>query len=71
MKKTLDENGRCCGRKPLYYKGGSWRSPPGSPMYFCYRCDREYGPDGHQRANWAWDGNGILLTDVGRHDEDA
>ena len=58
MKKTLDEKGRCCGRKPLYYKGGSWRSPPGSPMYFCIGCDREYGPDGHQRPNWAWDEKG-------------
>jgi len=51
---NLDENGRCCGRKPIHYKGGSWRSPPGSPMHFCGGCCREFGPDGAQRENWAW-----------------
>lgn len=51
----LDEKGRCCGRKPLFYKGGSWRSPPGSPMKVCCDCNREYDPlTGEQRANWAW-----------------
>ena len=50
----LDPNGRCCGRKPLHYKGGSYRSPD-HPMKFCSRCDREYCPDtGIQRENWAW-----------------
>lgn len=50
----LDAKGRCCGRKPIFYKGGSWRSPPGSPMYFCCECDREFGPDGRQRPNWKY-----------------
>ena len=56
---TLDAKGRCCGRKPIHYKGGSWRSPPGCPMWFCCTCHREYSdPSGVQQANWAWDGNG-------------
>ena len=50
----LDSEGRCCGRKPLFYKGGSFRSPPGSPMFFCCRCSREFDPEGNQRPNWAW-----------------
>ena len=54
LRVKLDEKGRCCGRKPIHYKGGSWCSPPDSPMYFCHRCDREYAPDGQQRENWAW-----------------
>ena len=62
----LDSSGRCCGRKPLYYKGGSWRSPTGSPMYFCGKCMREFGPDGEQRENFAWKKSGggfITLTE--------
>ena len=51
----LDEKGRCCGRKPIYYKGRSWRSPPGSPLKFCCGCNREFDPQtGEQRENWAW-----------------
>jgi hypothetical protein len=50
----LDAKGRCCGRKPIFYKGGSWRSPLSAPMHFCCDCNREYGPDGQQRDNWAW-----------------
>lgn len=46
---SLDEKGRCCGRKPLHYKRPS-------PHYFCCRCDRQYGPDGQWRPNWAWVG---------------
>ena len=43
---SLDERGRCCGRKPIPYK---------RPLrYFCPRCDRRYGPDGLQQSNWAW-----------------
>ena len=61
MMNELAANGRCCGRKPIYYKGGSYCSPPGSPMYFCDRCDREYGPEGQQRGNFAWDANGQPL----------
>lgn len=54
----LDDKGRCCGRKPLHYKGGSWRSPRGAPMFFCCECNREFGPDGQQRSNWAWPARG-------------
>lgn len=50
----LDPLGRCCGRKPIFYRGGSWMSPPGSPKHYCPRCDSEYGTDGKRRANWAW-----------------
>lgn len=51
---NLDQRGRCCGRKPLHYKGGSWNSPA-RPMKFCDRCDREFDPvTGEQRENWAW-----------------
>ena len=55
---TLDARGRCCGVTPHHYKGGSWRRPPGSPLSICMTCDREYGPDGRQRANFAWDAEG-------------
>lgn len=50
----LDDKGRCCGRKPIFYKGGSWRSPLDAPMHFCDVCCREFGPDGIHRENWAW-----------------
>ena len=50
----LDAKGRCCGRKPIFYKGGSFASPLGAPLHFCSRCNREYGSDGKQRANWAY-----------------
>lgn len=58
----LDEKGRCCGRKPIFYKGGSWRSPKEAPMHFCGECCREFGPDGVHRESWAWkrDANGEL-----------
>lgn len=50
----LDEKGRCCGRKPIHYKGGAWNSPA-QPEKFCSRCDRAYSPiTGEQIANWAW-----------------
>lgn len=50
----LDEAGKCCGRKPIHYKGGSWRSPA-HPMKFCDRCYREFNPrTGAQVENWAW-----------------
>ena len=51
----LDAKGRCCGRKPMRYKGGSWRSPLGAPMLVCCNCNREYDPEtGTQRPNWAF-----------------
>jgi len=43
----LDEQGRCCGRKPLVYKRDGFR--------FCTRCDRAYDiSTGEQIENWAW-----------------
>lgn len=51
----LDPNGRCCGRKPIHYKGGSWCSPLGAPLLFCSRCNREFDVEtGKQRENWAY-----------------
>lgn len=51
---VLDDKGRCCGRKPIVYKGGSWRSP--APQRFCCRCDRSYGlNDPNQIPNWAYE----------------
>lgn len=55
--RMLDEKGACCGRKAIFYKGGSWRSPLEAPLYFCHRCCREYGPDNKHRPNWAWKRN--------------
>ena len=59
---TLDDKGRCCGRKPLVYKrdrpdgiAGEWR--------FCFRCDRAYSPDGKQINNWAWRGTPAGFVD--------
>lgn len=40
----LDEKGRCCGRKPHLYKGGSWRSPIDAPVSCCFTCNRNYDP---------------------------
>lgn len=49
--KRLDSAGRCCGRKPLPYKG-SWRS---ERQRFCVTCDRSFDYDtGVQRQNFAW-----------------
>jgi len=66
---ALDEQGRCCGTKPIRYKGGSWRSPPGSPMLYCCRCSRQYDPEtGEQRENWAWvkDGDEFVRSQPAR-----
>jgi len=50
----LDEKGRCCGRKPIQYKGGAWNSPA-RPQLFCPRCDRAYHPETEEQIeNWAW-----------------
>lgn len=49
---TLDEKGRCCGRKPLVYKS-SFRQ--GGPQKFCFKCDRAYDlKTDEQIENWAW-----------------
>ena len=44
---TLDNERRCCGRKPIEYKRPKHK--------FCPRCDRAYDFDtGEQIPNWAW-----------------
>ena len=56
---TLDEKGRCCGRKPIHYRATRYSSPDHpQPSKFCDRCDRAFDPDtGHQIENWAWKPN--------------
>ena len=49
----LDKKGRCCGRKPDYYRGLGRHSPI-RPYYFCPNCKREYNMDGAQQENWFW-----------------
>lgn len=44
--KRRDNNGRCCGRKPMTYKR--------PPHLFCPRCDVAYDMAGTQIENWAW-----------------
>ena len=50
---SLDEKGRCCGRKPLTYRTAqtAFVTPP---YHFCPRCDRSYDMDGAQIESWAW-----------------
>ena len=49
----LDAKGRCCGRKPIDYKGGP-RSPE-KPHKFCDRCYRGFDRiTGEQIENWAY-----------------
>lgn len=44
----LNEQGQCCGRKPLLYKRPHHH-------FFCTRCCAEFdAPTGAQIANWAW-----------------
>jgi hypothetical protein len=46
-RKSLDDKGRCCGRKPLVYKR--------PPHLFCIRCDAAFARDtGMQIPNWAY-----------------
>ena len=46
----LDEKGRCCGRKPIPYKGRYETAHK-----FCCRCDRAFDyQTGEQIPNWAW-----------------
>jgi hypothetical protein len=47
----LDDKGRCCDRKPLFYKRG-WNNR--GPHHFCPRCAREYTEAGEQRENFHW-----------------
>jgi len=63
---VIDEKGRCCGRKPLKYKGGAWNSPR-HPQLFCFRCDRAYDLEtGIQIENFAWkkDANGQFIKTI-------
>ena len=50
---TLDDRGRCCGRKPIVYKR---HQGPGHPAgLFCASCDRAYDPATREQIeNWAW-----------------
>lgn len=45
--KTIDRNGRCCGRKPIHYK---------RPAHlYCPRCNASFDvATGEQIANWAY-----------------
>lgn len=54
--RRLDELGRCCGRKPIHYKGKRYSTPEHPrPSKFCHRCDRAYDPEtGEQIGNWAY-----------------
>ena len=50
---TLDERGRCCGRKPMVYK--SPISTSTGQHRYCPRCDRAYDlHENEQMPNWAW-----------------
>ena len=45
--KSLDDKGRCCGRKPIVYKREGHS--------FCPRCDRAFDLEtGVQVENWMW-----------------
>ena len=46
-RKYLDDQGRCCGRKPILYKRPE-------PYRFCARCDAAFNMLGEQTENWAW-----------------
>jgi hypothetical protein len=49
----MDEFGRCCGRKPLVYRGRH-----GNRGFFCDRCCRRYDLDTREWIeNWAWKKN--------------
>lgn len=65
LMQKLDDKGRCCGRKPIHYKG---RYAPGGPHKYCSRCDRAFDIDtGEQINNWAWKvgSNGIFYRQTG------
>jgi len=49
---TLDDKGRCCGRKPIRYVG---KYAFKGPHRFCDRCCRAYHlTQNRQIENWAW-----------------
>lgn len=53
MGHSLPSDGRCCGRKPLFYKR-DYRTNAPRPHHFCTRCDAEYDEGGTQTPNWQW-----------------
>lgn len=60
---SLDENGRCCGKKPLEYRRPSRR-------FFCTRCNREFDPVGRQVENWDWkscDEGMFVMAETSQH----
>lgn len=66
----LPADGRCCGRKPIAYKGG----PYTTRQLWCDRCDRSYEFDAPhwQRENFAWRrGEDGQFRRVGRSDRDV
>ena len=50
----LDEERRCCGRKAHEYKTRYGLNRIKDHHFCCFRCSREYAPDGEQRPNWAY-----------------
>lgn len=53
----LDDKGRCCGRKPIHYKGRL-----ATRQLFCCRCNRSYDVDTkQQRENFAWEKEGARV----------
>ncbi len=54
LPRSLDEMGRCCGRKPIFYKTTRGLQASKDPHHFCCTCGADFTPDGKQRANWAW-----------------
>ncbi len=49
----LDDKGRCCGRKPIVYRGRNTTAT--GPHRFCTRCCAAYHlTENKQIPNWAW-----------------
>ena len=50
--RKLDNEGRCCGKKPIFYKGRR--------SHWCSRCGADFGVDGQQHSGnlWPSDGDG-------------
>lgn len=53
LQERLDEKGRCCGKKPIVYRGKN--NTAEGPHRYCPRCDRGYELDApFQINNWFW-----------------
>jgi hypothetical protein len=64
---SLDERGRCCGRKPILYRSNRDHGAdmPGIGFHYCTRCDRSYSRGTlMQIADWAWKRNeqGVFVS---------